>query len=93
MSSYGNSYGSRIKVAMISKDYMASDKMEIKAVTRTIHDMYIQYKMNPLNEYLEGNEAQRFENDCEAFLLKMSCDFMQRNERREEEKSEGVIVG
>lgn len=92
MSTYGNSYGSRIKIVLITKDFQAKNKKEIKAITRVVHEMYIKFHMNPLNDFLDGDEGQGFEKECLEFLKEKTCDFMYEVEKKEKIREEGGHV-
>ena len=48
---YGHTFGSRIKVVVITKNHQSTDKdkQEIKRVTSMIHDMYVNDRLNPLS--------------------------------------------
>lgn len=75
-STYGNSYGSRLRVVMVTKDSQAKNKKEIKVVTKTVHNMYMRQKMNPLSDLLDESERKIFDDGCYAFLEKMTCEYL-----------------
>lgn len=75
-STYGNSYGSRLRVVMVTKDYQAKSKKEIKKVTKTVHNMFMRQKMNPLSDILGKDEMKIFDENCYAFLRKMTCEYL-----------------
>jgi hypothetical protein len=45
---YGNAFGTRIKVIVITKNFRVIDKMSIKSLTTSIHQEYIKSKLDPL---------------------------------------------
>ena len=45
---YGNQFGTRIKVVVITKNFFVTDKVSIKNLTTQIHKKYLKSQLDPL---------------------------------------------
>jgi len=63
---YGDTYGTRIKVVVITRNYQTTEMKEIKTVTNRIHQIYIEDKLNPFakNERFSDNFVSKILTLC-----------------------------
>ena len=63
---YGNTYGTRIKVVVITKNFQTTSKEDIRKITSQVHSLYIEDKLNPFakNEQYSDDFVAKIEHLC-----------------------------
>ena len=51
---YGNSFGTRIKIIIITKNFKVKDKLAIKSLTTAVHKIHLESMLNPFNDIKDG---------------------------------------
>ena len=91
---YGNAFGTKYKVIIITKNFRANDKKAIKNLTTSIHDAYVMNSLNPLCSDQDSELVlEMFKKTANNMLYKISCDFLsQRNKSEQVEYRPSKLV-
>ena len=71
---YGNAFGTRLKVIFITKNYQVHDKRDIRLITKDIHEIHLKNEMNPLESFLGEKKLSNFEDSISEVVHYLSCD-------------------
>lgn len=72
---YGNAFGTRIKVIVITKNFRVQDKKSIKSLTTSIHHRYLKSQLDPLADLESHSLSEKFVKDMDELLEPYTCDY------------------